>query len=191
MLDDFRQNGLISDSNLKRIYELYDRFRDRIKEENQLINCRTNWFIAMQSVFVLSISIFSGNLSGLQLNLLTSILAFAGWAVCLTTFISVRAAQVSIRDNLDDWEQIIRTYPNLQLPRLAGSTPGKRSILRGGTSSICIPIAFAIVWAAIMLAVWIFETPLTQFSELVESLRQSIDQNAAVPAQPDPGPAAP
>jgi hypothetical protein len=187
MPNDFTPAVVFDDAKFNRVIEIYKVHRARIVHEDHLINWRTTWFIAMQSVFVLSISIFAGNLSGIQLNLLASILAFAGYAVCATTFISVRAAQITIRDIVDEWDEVVAAYPDLLLPRLAGSKRGKRIIPKGGTSSICMPVAFAFVWTAILAAIWLFDTPLTQFNELINGLTETLGLDPATGLQTPEG----
>lgn len=148
---------------------LHGIYRRKIEHEDNLINWRTTWFIATQSMLFVTVAMFSDRTYGFQFQMLSSALAFVGLAICVTTFNSVWAARAVISDHVRYWDGMKGVHGHLDLPRLAGSIPGTHRIARGSSSSIFMPIAAALAWVSILTAVWMFDPPMHEVETLLDA----------------------
>lgn len=178
------------DSNKQTYFDLdktYDRFRERISREDELINQRTTWFVTFEAFLFTSFAFLVGKFAGIQFELLSSCLGFVGISVATTTFVSVRAAQCAINSLKLKWETLTKDMRKDHLPPLVGSGSNKRVRMRGSTSSVCLPIAISFGWLMVLAIIWSEEDAIDRLilnvDEIVEEANESII-NAIPPKLP-------
>lgn len=174
-----RGSRVHTDEHLIRLHGIY---RSKVEHEDNLINWRTTWFIATQSMLFITVALFSGKASELQFQILSSILGLVSIAICFTTFMSVRAAREVISDHVRFWDGITGLHSHLDLPRLAGSVPGAGWVARGSISSFFMPIAAASAWVSILVSIWFLSVPEVSTSASTEFLRGALSETSAVTA---------
>jgi len=94
----------------KYLENLYDRLRDHIKHEDNLINQRLSWFLGFQGLFIVAFgtilakdeAILAKNKPEL-LTLVLFLLCFIGYATCISSIVSVNAAISSIIELKRKW----------------------------------------------------------------------------------------
>ena len=137
--------------------EYYQLARDQIVHEDNLINNRTNWFLAVQGLLFTAFGVVvdiikDGKPVPPEVKFLMKIFPPVGILLAVCTILSVLGAVISMSYIRTDWETRFKemsaqdtkiTLPPLQCekcPRVLGLV-----------SSFLIPVIFTIAW----LAIWI------------------------------------
>lgn len=137
----------------------YNLYRDRIVQEDNLINQRTTWFVTLQAFMFTSISLLAGEFTGYQFELLVSCYGMIGIVVSWTTFMSVRAAQYSNLATRKLWKGLTDTYGPSVYPPISGSGENRGICFKGGLSSIVLPVAIGFAWTLVIATVWLVDNP--------------------------------
>lgn len=109
--------------NNKLLDEFYDRLRDHIKHEDNLINQRLSWFLGFQGLFVVSFGtvLEKGNQEPTKLVLLVLIIiCVIGYLTCIPSIINVSSAVRSISELNKQWISMYRddNDSNIRYPHL-------------------------------------------------------------------------
>lgn len=154
---------------------LYTTFRDRIVQEDNLINQRTTWFVTLQAFMFTSISLLAGEFTGYQFEFLVSCYGMIGIVVSFTTFLSVRAAQRANKTIKEKWYSLLSIYGPTYHPPIAGGGDNIGICFRGGVSSIVMPIAVGVSWILVIATVWLVDDPASPQDRVIESLEKAIE----------------
>jgi hypothetical protein len=137
----------------KEILSMYETFCKEIYREDELINERTNWLLASQSIFFAAVAFSNGKMESLPVI----IMALLGLFTSLSFFISIRAAIKSIKRYRDRLLETckphctdIACFPQLD------RDPG--NLEAGFVAPKVVPLFFAIGWLILggtkVLSLW-------------------------------------
>ena len=137
----------------KEISSMYETFCKEIYREDELINERTNWLLASQSIFFAAVAFSNSKIESLPVI----IMALLGFFTSLSFFISIRAAIKSIERYRDRLEETCK--PNCEdiacFPQLYRD---RRNLEAGFVAPKVVPLFFAIGWIVLggtkLLSLW-------------------------------------
>ncbi|WP_300584879.1 hypothetical protein [Marivita sp.] len=153
--------------------EVFEMFRFRIQNENELIHYRMSWFIPLQSFLFISLAVFSNG------NLVTTIgpyfisgVSFLGIVSASVTLKSVHSA-IEAMNKLEETWQETAAYERLcdQIPSLMGAnhriSSEKPVLRRNGTwITFGMPGAALLFWLAVMAVAIGITSGLIQLSDV-------------------------
>jgi hypothetical protein len=138
------------------IAQTYDRVREKIRNEDALINQRLGWMLSTQGFFTIAIGAFSavGSSSPTMRYAFIAIISFIEAAISIFSLIATRSASVTIHGTMEWWSRyrekhaIDDTYllPPLIVPIERASTWYDARFATHG-----IPLTSAIVWGLIFI----------------------------------------
>jgi len=180
----------------------YQIFRDYLEHEDDLLNHRSTWHLAMQGFLFAAVGVLlqsksdDSNMDALRMlrQWLPYIIPLVGLSIAILAAFSMSAAHKAINRLSDDWEHVRLEYPTPLpiLPALAGA--GDTSAKGWGQlPTLGIPIVIALAWTAILVTTSLgsFYVPDKPASKAPAAAASSVNQTCIPCPFPTPRDAAP
>ena len=145
--------------------EIYKLYREKVVHEDTLINFRTSWFVTLQAFLFTSFALSLGKLSGGAAAVAPMLFSIVGLAACITTLISVFAANSAINKTTEKWTKPYKDHEGRELekgvrdiidpvgilPALKGAGSNQGIAFRGSISSKGLPFVIGAFWIFLMI----------------------------------------
>ena len=146
--------------------DVYEAYREKVTHEDTLINFRSSWFVTLQAFLFTSFALSLGKFDGATAQFAPFLFGGIGFAACIATFMSVRAAHMAIEKITNKWmypyedkkgqvdlkigvKHIVD--PDGIFPAIKGGGSNTNIARLGSVSSFWLPVVVSLFWVAFLV----------------------------------------